>query len=64
MTVKTVIKCGQIFLLACRQLQKKGQLNFIEQLKKICDVGLPNLDDQYLRAHVPVSKVNYGCMCP
>ena len=29
-SVKTV-KCGQIFLLACRQLQKKAQHNFIGQ---------------------------------
>ena len=29
-SVKTV-ECGQIFLLACRQLQKKAQHNFIGQ---------------------------------
>ena len=33
--MKTV-ECGQIFLLACRQLQKKAQHNFIGQLKTSC----------------------------
>ena len=30
------VECGQIFLLACPQLGKKGQHDFIGQLKKLC----------------------------
>ena len=30
--------CGQIFFLACRHLQMKGQHDFIRQFKKLCDV--------------------------
>ena len=36
-SVKTV-ECGQMFILACQQLRKKGQHNFIGQLKNLCDV--------------------------
>ena len=35
--MKTV-KCGQIFLLSCGQLRKKGELNFFGQFKNLCDV--------------------------
>ena len=37
-SVKTV-ECGQIFILACRQLRKKCQYNFIEQFFFI--LGIP-----------------------
>ena len=33
------MECGQIFLLLCRQLQKKGQHNFIGQFFFFCDVS-------------------------
>ena len=43
------MECGQIFLLACRHLQKKGHHSFIGQFENLCNV--PTLGIQELWNH-------------
>ena len=58
------MECGQIFLLACRQLQKKGQHNLNGQFKNLCDVPTLALGASHavvflrkLSVKIPVLKV-------